>query len=762
MYRNNKANLWLRTICVTVALLGMLFFTHSQFSSAAAPQSISVSISARVASPVKADDTITHLVKITPAGTETKMGNAILTYTIGDVTKTATLTSSSTAAPYNFLGYYDVEEGDVGVVGFVKVNFATSDQAAADYDESSSPAVVVTLNGLSVDATTKVANATSVKVKISASGGDTTVTNGESVNVDVVVGKAAEGVPVVPPDAVTGDATAHTLQYDIGASGSSTDLALVLGDNDTHFTGMLAVDSMTPEGAFTFESVKLSLQNGAGNALTAKVLTYTAEMSSHVVVSLTDGMITIDHLKAVTDVSSVKVKISASGDDSTVIIGETVTVEVNVGKAAEGVPVVTTSTTGAATAHTLQYKIGESGASTDLALFRGDNDTHFTSMLTVGLGTTAGVFIFESVTLSLQNADGDALAAEMKTYTTETTSDVVVGLTDAGFIINPAYAVTDITSVAVSITGSGDGTVVTLSETVNVDVIVVNADEGVAVVADNAHTLQYKIGASGASTDLALLRGDNDTHFIGMLAVDEMSTPDVFIFESVTLSLQNGAGNALTPKEIIYTEVSTPAVTLTYAAELTLDPTSGVLVLANVTAVNNTAGVGDKVTFTAWITNGTNDKPLNVTVNYKITGTKDVTGSVILTYQGLNGNSTTVDIWNGTFTIPDNATAGNITIESIVVWLMNTDANTSRTISAAGAKATNVVNIDIPAPVDPPVDPPTDNKTTSTTAATTASANASASSSESISGLPVSIFAVFILIASVSMVAGVYTLRRRQ
>ena len=752
MYRNNKGNLWLRTICITVALLGMLFFTHSQFSSAAAPQSISVNISARVASPVMEDDSITLLVTITPAGLETKMGNAILTYTIGTATKTATLTTSSAAAPYNFLGYYDIKAGDNGVVGFTKVNFATSGQAAADYDESSSPAVTVTLNGLHVDTSADITDVASVKVKTSASGGDTTVTIGESVNVDVVVVNGAEGVPVVADDAVTGDATAHTLQYKIGASGSSTDLALVLGDNDTHFTGMLAVDSMTPEGAFTFVSVKLSLQNADGIAFAAEVRTYTTAHTT--ILTLTDGMLTIDYPNAVTDVTSVAVGITSSGTGTDVLLGESVNVEVTVGNSAQGVAVVTTSTTGAATAHTLQYKIG-TGASTDLALFRGTSDTHFTGMVTVTDSTDAGAFTFESVTLSLQNGDGDAVAAEVKTYTTGTTPPV--SYTDPGLTIDPTYPVTDVMSVAVSITGSGDGTDVTLSETVDVDVIIVNAPQGVAVVADDAHTLQYKIGASGASKDLALLRGVNDTHFIGMLAVDDMTTAGVFIFESVKLSLQNAAGNAISPKETTYTTADSTILTLTDAG-LTLDPTSGVLVLANVTAVNNTAGVGDTVTFTAWITNGTNDKPLNVTVNYKITGTKDVTGSVILTNQGPNETNSTVDIWNGTFTIPDNATAGNITIESIVVWLMNTDGNTSRTISAAGAKATNVVKIDIPAPVDPP----TDNTTTNTTAATTASANASASSSESSFGLPVSIFAVFILIASVSMVAGVYTLRRRQ
>ena len=739
----------------------MLFFTHSQFSSATDPF-IEVSILvASGSSPLDATGTFGFSVIISlPTGDTIASTDAVtLTYAIGTATgKTVTLITDSFSSPYAYSsGPIMVEEGDDGAITFTKITYKTSSTATAiDYTTESTSSPQVTVTGeISADTIEDITDVTSVKVKTSASGGDTTVINGESVNVDVVVVNSAQGVAVVADDAVTGDATAHTLQYKIPASGSSTDLALFLGDNNTHFTGMLPVDYMTTEGAFTFESVKLSLQNGAGNAVATEVKTYTTTTTP--AVTLTDGMLTIDQPNAVTDVTSVKVKISASGDDSTVTIGESVTVEVNVGNAVEGVAVVATSTTGAATDHTLQYKIGESGASTDLALFRGDNDTHFTGMLTVGLGTTAGAFTFESVKLSLQNGAGNAVAAVEATYTTTTTP--AVSYTDPGLTIDLSTAVADITSVAVSITGSSDGTDVTLSETVNVDVIVVNAAEGVAVVADDAHTLQYKIGASGSSTDLALLQGDNDTHFRGMLAVDAMTLAGEFTFESVTLSLQNGAGNALSPKKITYTMADTSILTLTYVAKLTLDPNSGVLVLADASAVNNTAGVGDKVTFTAWITNSTDDKPLNVTVNYKITGTKNVTGSVILTYQGLNGTSLTVNLWNGTLTIADNATAGNLTIESIVVWLMNTDGTkTSRTISAAGAKATNVVNIDIPAPVDPP----TDNKTTSTTAATTASASTSASSSESSSDSPVSIFAMFILIASVSMAVGIYTLRRRQ
>ena len=611
----------------------MLFFTHSQFSSATAPNFIGVDISpgSTSTSPLDATEVFHFNVDIgLPTGDSIASTDAVtLTYAIGTATgKTVNLTTVQAPPTYIYRsGGIMVREGDNGAITFTKITFKTSSTATAiDYTTATTSSPQVTVTGtISADTIEDITDVTSVKVKTSASGGDTTVTNGESVNVDVVVVNAAEGIAVVDTDAVTGDATDHTLQYKI-AGGASSDLALVRGDNNTHFTGMLAVDAMTPAGAFTFESVKLSLNNADGDA-TAEVKTYST--TTTVMVALTDGMLTIDPKRAVTDVTSVKVKISASGDDSTVTIGETVTVEVNVGKAAEGVPVVATSTTGASTDHTLQYKIGESGASTDLALFRGDNDTHFTAMLPVGLGTIAGVFTFESVKLSLQNAAGDAVAAEVKTYTTETTSDVVVTLMDA---------------------------------------------------------------------------------------------------------------------------------------RLTTDPTSDITVLTNATAVNNTAGVGDKVTFTALITNTTNGIPLNVTVNYKITGTKNTTGSVLLTNQGLNGTSTTTDLWTGILTITDNTTAGNLTIESIFVWLKNMDSSqtVNLTLTAADAMATNVVEVGASAPVDPPVDPPTDNKTTSTTAATIASASTSASSSVTISDSPVSIFAMFILIASVSMAVGVYTLRRRQ
>ena len=766
MNQNNKANLWLRTICVTVALLGMLFFTHSQLS-IAAPATITLTITASDTSgaALDADGNITFRVEYTfPGGTDEGIiiSNLYYTITSSDGTVTEHVFPIPTSNPGTKA--FPIEESTPnGVFAFVAIAYASSEASTTVNYTSSDTQVSVTTNpstGITIDTVEDIADVTGVDVEISSSGDDTDVLGGESVNVDVNVDNAVEGIAVVDTDAVKGDATDHTLQYKI-AGGASTDLDLFLGDNNTHFTGMLAVDAMTPAGAFTFESVTLSLNNAHGDA-TAEVRTYTTTTTSTVAVMLTDAGLTIDPKYAVTDVTSVAVDITSSGDDTAVSIGESVTVDVNVGNAAQGIAVVDiTAVKGDTTAHKLLYKIGESGVSIEVALLLGDSNTHFTVTLpAVADGDIAGAFTFESVTLSLQNGDGNAVTAKETTYTVANTS--ILTLTDPGLTIDPSTAVADITSVAVSITGSGDGTDVTLSETVNVDVIVVNAPEGVAVVADDAHTLQYKIGASGASTDLALLRGDNDTHFTAMLAVDAMTPAGVFTFESVTLSLQNGAGNAITPKKITYSASTTIMVGLTDAV-LTLDPTSGVLVLANVTAVNNTAGVGDKVTFTAWITNSTDDKPLNVTVNYKITGTKTVTGSVILAYQGLSGNSTTVNLWNGTLTIPDNATAGNLTIESIVVWLMNTDSSeTSRTISAAGAKATNVVNIDIPAPVDPPVDPPTTNTTTSATAATTASASTSASSSESSSDSPVSIFAMFILIASVSMAVGVYTLRRRQ
>ena len=252
-----------------------------------------------------------------------------------------------------------------------------------------------------------------------------------------------------------------------------------------------------------------------------------------------------------------------------------------------------------------------------------------------------------------------------------------------------------------------------------------------------------------------------------MLTVDAMTTAGAFTFESVTLMLQNADGDAATPETEVYTTESTSDVVVALTdAGLTINPTNPVTdlsaILANATAVSNTAGVGDKATFTAWVTNSTDGLAQNVTVNYKITGAKNATGSVMLTNQGLNGTSTstTINLWNGTLTAANDTQAGNLTVVSVVVHLKSTPPSQTRnqTITAADAKATNVVKIDVPAPVDPPAA----NKTTSNTSATTASANTSASSSVTISDSPVSIFAVFILIASVSVAVGAYTLRRRQ
>ena len=609
MYQNNKSNLWLRTICVTVVLLGMLFFTHNQFSSATAPTNITITFSTTDSSPLDVGNTLSFTLVVTTS--ETVNGDATLDYTIGTAGKTATLSgvdgTGDAAGTITYTGSYLIADGDNGMVGFTKVNFATSVEAAMDYTTSTTVMVDTRLNSINVDTIEDITDVTSLKVEISSSSPDTTVTKGETVNVDVNVVNSAQGVAVVTPDAVAGDTTAHTLQYDIGGSGTSTDLPLLQGANNTHFTGMLAVGDMTTEGAFTFDSVKLSLQNGDGDATAAEVKTYTT--TTTVMVALTDGMYTLDPPNAITDVTSLKVEISASGDDTTVTEGEIVTVDVNVGNAPEGVAVV------ADDAHTLQYKIGASGETTDLALLQGENDTHFTGTLTVAAGTTEGAFTFESVKLSLQNGNGDAATAVEKTYTTEMTSAVVVTLIDAGLTLDPPNAVTDVT------------------------------------------------------------------------------------------------------------------------------------VEANAT----TAEGGDKVTFTAWVTNSTEGLVQSVTVNYKIDTDTDVTGTVNLTNQGLNGTSTTVNLWSDTLTLADNVTAGNLTIVSIVVIAKNADGSlsASQTITAADAKATNVVKIEVPAAVD----------NTTSSAATSAS---DTSSSESASDSPVSIFAVFILIASVSMAVGVYTLRRRQ
>ena len=124
MYRYNKANLWLRIICVTVALLGMLFFTHSQFSIAVAPTSIGVTISTTDATPLAKDDTFTIEAVIMLGGSETIMGNVDVTYTIGSIEATDTLSTTDTSSPYTYSKTITIVD-DNGDLEFTKINFAT-------------------------------------------------------------------------------------------------------------------------------------------------------------------------------------------------------------------------------------------------------------------------------------------------------------------------------------------------------------------------------------------------------------------------------------------------------------------------------------------------------------------------------------------------------------------------------------------------------------------------------------------------------------
>ena len=89
-------------------------------------------------------------------------------------------------------------------------------------------------------------------------------------------------------------------------------------------------------------------------------------------------------------------------------------------------------------------------------------------------------------------------------YTTSTTPPVTLTIPSPAIMVAGVVTpVTDVTSVAVGITSSGDDTDVTIGETVNVDVIVMDNTEGVHQATGN--TLQYKI-AGGSSMDITLSR----------------------------------------------------------------------------------------------------------------------------------------------------------------------------------------------------------------------------------------------------------------
>ena len=447
--------------------------------------------------------------------------------------------------------------------------------------------------------------------------------------------------------------------------------------------------------------------------------------------------INVDTIEDITDPVSIAVDISASGDDTIVTPTETVDVSVVVDYSEEGVYIHDSNNL-----PTLQYKIGESGTPAGITL-GGGNRSELSGSLTVTSLTAAGAFIFISVNLHLNNANGDE-TPETRVY--DSSSTPVPSVTDAGLTIK---TVADPMSIAVDISADGDGDRVTDGENITVAVVVTDDDatsgfEGKHDGSTAAPVLTYKIG-DGDNQTLTLM--DNTTHWIVVIGITASFTggDGVFTFVSLTLSLKNVAGATAVRTYVADDVVLTPTDENLIIGYPVTDPNLATLDV-NITADGDDAlGVDDKITFTAKVSNNTDGNVLSVKVHYMINKTND---SIVL----VKGDDGT---WSAVLTIKNTTASGNLTFVSVEIGLENrggTDTAT-RTYDASQAMIKGALNITIDASA------PVDNPTSSASATSSAG---SASSSETSSDSPVSIFAVFILIASVSMAVGVYTLRRRQ
>ena len=516
MYRNNKANLWLRTICVTVALFGMLFFTHSQFSIAAAPMSVEVTFSTTDtsdATPLEVDDSFTITAVLELADSETISGNVRVTYLIGTSSESLMLTTSSTGSPYTYSGSVMIESGKNGTIAFSKIRFATNVEVASDYTTTTAGTMVTVMfspSTINVATLKDITDPTSIAVDISADGDDTTVTPTETITASVVVDHSDDGQPNI--------ANVPTLQYKIGESGTSTDLNLV--NSGSALVGTITVDDSTAEGAFIFISVTLYLTNpDAGEVTETKV--YDSSFTS--VLTVTDAGLTI---KTVADPMSIAVDISADGDDSRVTNGETITVAVTVtNDATSGLEGLHDHTTAAPV---LTYKIGD-GDNKTLTLM--DNTTHWIASVSVTESfTDAGTFTFVSLTLSLKNA-GSGTA--VRTYVDDGT---ILALTDAKLTIGYPATNPNLATLDLNITADGDDALGVDDKITFTAKVSNNTDTDGNVLSVKVH---YKIKET--SDSIVLVKGVDDT-WSAVLTINENTASGNLTFVSIEIGLENRNG----------------------------------------------------------------------------------------------------------------------------------------------------------------------------------------------------------------------------
>ena len=470
------------------------------------------------------------------------------------------------------------------------------------------------------------------------------VTDPMTITVDIsadnaVVGKGEDirfSATIMP--ATGNDLVNATIFFEVG----ETEFSAELTGSDNPYTHTLTVaDSMT-NGELSF--VKISIYLSDSDDTTVKEQRNYTESHTDVTVTLSPATISIDTIEDITDPSSITLDISTTRSDTDVRIGESINFAADIDDSGEGI----------ATGVDLHYKIA-GGSQQVLSL--SDNTTHWINSLDVVSSTSSGDFTFESLSITLRNADDDDTTTRLfntASLSTLTSPDTIT--------INPTaiQSVTDPTSIEVSITS--DETDLRNGDTIAFSVDITDAANGKATDA----TLTYTIGSTNSM--IALTRQSDGT-WTNTLTIISTTADGTLSFDSITIVLENGDGSASITRN--YMESSDTVTTVTdddieiLSVNKVTDPAS---IDVSITSNESTVRNGYAITFRVDTSNTVNGKVTSVIVKYRIDGNEY---QITLTDTSVSGTT-----WTKLLTIDSSTPDGSLTFSKIILGLQNGDGIT--------------------------------------------------------------------------------------
>ena len=310
---------------------------------------------------------------------------------------------------------------------------------------------------------------------------------------------------------------------------------------------------------------------------------------------------------------------------------------------------------------------------------------------------------------------------------------VTVVLLGMLFFTHSQFSVADPTAISVKISTSNALGTVNVNDTVKIEANFTLADADELDTDNDEVVVNIKVNNSDDIPVILEPDAGATAKYSGELTVKASHGDGALTFSKIAIDTDKADPGPAA----VFNTTTDVNVTVTFApTAINFDTTTNIddptELDVNITAADNTAGVGDEVSFTAKITNATAGKAVKAIVYYKI---GDQKASIGLANRGKS-------IWSTPLTVSKDTTAGNLTFDSIEIVLDNEDSskNVTRVYDATQADAADaLVKIDVP--MD----------------------NASSSSSgETTSDSPLSFVAIFILFTSVSVAIGVYTLKRKR